>query len=536
MAAKSTNTDVESNLSKSKGQHHVSSIKSSDLVLTESTQESSNHGSQTRIVGNLQRAEAWLDKKMGIETQGIDRIHEENKVPPSVWNMFLIWWSLSCHVGGLPVGMLGYEFGLTFYQSASSSLIGMFFGALCTASCATLGPKLGLRAMATARYSFGFYGAKVCSLLNIIIGAGFATVNVVVVGQLLSAVSEYKLSLSVGCILIGVISYLVSLFGFKIIHTYEKYAWIFSFLTLCILGGQIGGKVDTSLPSTQSGLANIGAFFSFATINFSAASAWGSIASDYLCNYPASTPKRKIYFLTVSGIVTSSFFTVMIGNCLGNVAHNVISEPGAKAENYAYPILAEAYKHHGLGGLLSVSYHPVALSKVILILLTFSVIGNNVAVNYSSGLSIQLLGDYFHAIPRFIWSFLNAFIITGLAVLGRESLSVIVANFVNMLGYWTISFTLILAIEDRVFRRRSGYDLDAWDTSSKLPHGMAAILALIVSYLAGGLSGMAQSLYIGPLARKFGGDGGDVGIFLSGVITLTIYPIARYYELQTFLR
>ncbi|RKF82312.1 Purine-cytosine permease FCY21 [Golovinomyces cichoracearum] len=536
MAAKSTNIDVESNLSESKGHHHLSPVESSDLVFSESTVENSNHGSQMRSMGKLQRAEAWLDRKMGIETQGIDRIREEDKVPPSVWNMFLLWWSFTCHVGALPLGMLGPEFGLTFYQSASASLIGAFLGSICTASCATLGPKLGLRAMATARYSFGFYGAKVCSLLNIIIGAGFATVNVVVVGQLLSAVSEYKLSLSVGCILIGVISYLVSLFGFKIIHTYEKYAWIFSFLILCILGGQIGRKVDTSLPSTQSGLANIGAFLSFATINFSATSAWGSIAADYLCNYPANTPKWKIYLLTVSGIVTSTFFTVMIGICLGNIAHHVTSEPGAKAETYAHPILAEAYQRHGLGGLLSVSYHPVALSKVILILLTFSVIGNNVAVNYSSGLSIQLLGDFFHAIPRFIWSFLNGFIITVLAVLGRESLSVIVANFVSMLGYWTISFTLILAIEDRVFRRRSGYDLDVWDTSSKLPHGMAAILALLISYLAGGLSGMAQSLYTGPIARKFGGDGGDVGIFLSGVITLIVYPIARYYEFQTFLR
>jgi purine-cytosine permease-like protein len=52
-------------------------------------------------------------------------------------------------------------------------------GALCTAYTGTLGPKLGLRQIACSRYSFGFYGAKLCSVLNVIIGGGFAVVNYV---------------------------------------------------------------------------------------------------------------------------------------------------------------------------------------------------------------------------------------------------------------------------------------------------------------------------------------------------------------------
>jgi hypothetical protein len=34
----------------------------------------------------------------------------------------------------------------------------------------------------------------------------------------------------------------------------------------------------------------------------------------------------------------------------------------------------------------------------------------------------------------------------------------------------------------------------------------------------------------GPIAAKFGGFGGDVGIYLSGVLTLIVYPPARWYE------
>jgi purine-cytosine permease-like protein len=133
------------------------------------------------------------------------------------------------------------------------------------------------------------------------------------------------------------------------------------------------------------------------------------------------------------------------------------------------------------------------------VLLVFSVIGNNVAINYSSGLSMQLLGHYFHAIPRFIWSLVNAAVIAVLAIAGRQHLSTIVSNFVSLLGYWTVSFTIILLIEDQWFRRREGYNLNAWDVPQKLPWGVAAILALLTGYLAGGVTGMAQTWYIGKL-------------------------------------
>jgi hypothetical protein len=47
----------------------------------------------------LGKGEEWLDQKMGIETQGIDRILEDKKMPPSIFNTFFMWWSMTCHVG-----------------------------------------------------------------------------------------------------------------------------------------------------------------------------------------------------------------------------------------------------------------------------------------------------------------------------------------------------------------------------------------------------------------------------------------------------
>jgi len=248
-------------------------------------------------------------------------------------------------------------------------------------------------------------------------------------------------------------------------------------------------------------------------------SGWCSIASDYYCNYPADTKAWKVFALSFWGVVIPTTFSIVISACLGNAAVTA-----------AYPPYADAYKNHGLGGLIREVYHPVGWSKLCLVLLTPSVLGNNIAINYSCGLSLQLLGHWFHAVPRFIWSLLVAIVTAVLAIAGQQHLSTVVSSFVSLLGYWAVSFTLILLIEDKWFRRQEGYNLPAWDQPSKLPLGIAAVLALLTGYLAGGVTGMAQTWYIGPIAAKFGGFGGDIGIYLSAVFTAIVYPIARAIE------
>jgi hypothetical protein len=94
----------------------------------------------------MRQGEEWLDAKMGIETQGIDRIHEEDKKPPSILNVFFLWWSLTCHVGTIPIGILGTDdnvFGLTLGQATAMIVVGTILGAACTGYTGTLGPKVG---------------------------------------------------------------------------------------------------------------------------------------------------------------------------------------------------------------------------------------------------------------------------------------------------------------------------------------------------------------------------------------------------------
>lgn len=86
---------------------------------------------------------------------------------------------------------------------------------------------------------------------------------------------------------------------------------------------------------------------------------------------------------------------------------------------------------------------------------------------------------------------------------------------------------MILLLKDQWFRRRDGYDVSVWDMPNGLPIEAAAVGPLLAGYLAGGLPGMAQTWCIGPVAARYGGGGGDVGIYMSFAITGVLCFVLR---------
>ena len=70
-------------------------VKGADVERTTSTAEGNVEEikrareiqSSNVVLRKLKQGEAWMDEKMGVETQGIDRVLEENKDPPSILNV-----------------------------------------------------------------------------------------------------------------------------------------------------------------------------------------------------------------------------------------------------------------------------------------------------------------------------------------------------------------------------------------------------------------------------------------------------------------
>lgn len=103
-------------------------------------------------------------------------------------------------------------------------------------------------------------------------------------------------------------------------------------------------------------------------------------------------------------------------------------------------------------------------------------------------------------------------------------------TFLSIIGYWTIIHLVVVAEEHVIFRRCSWsqYDFDAWDKSSMLPFGWAAIGAFCFGFVGAAL-GMKVAWYVGPVARLIG-NGANIGHELTFAFSGATFPVFRWLE------
>lgn len=163
-----------------------------------------------------------------------------------------------------------------------------------------------------------------------------------------------------------------------------------------------------------------------------------------------------------------------------------------------------------------------------------------------------------------------AYTVAGIA--GREHFSAVLSNLLAILSYWTAFFVMIVFEEHVIFRRSRGYDLAIynqvrgkctlstrliadsftgfflrlancpWDLlpcifldpfpstspTNLFPHSAAACFGV-----AGAVVGMAETYYIGPIAKDIAMPfGGDLGFELAAAFAGVTYPPLRWLEIR----
>lgn len=69
----------------------------------------------------------------------------------------------------------------------------------------------------------GWWPARICVLLNVVILLGYSMIDAVVAGEMLSAVSpNNSLTVVVGIIIVAIITWVVTTFGIRVFHYYER--------------------------------------------------------------------------------------------------------------------------------------------------------------------------------------------------------------------------------------------------------------------------------------------------------------------------
>jgi purine-cytosine permease-like protein len=115
-------------------------------------------------------------------------------------------------------------------------------------------------------------------LLNAATVTGFSLVSAVVGGQTIAALNPDNVSVNVGIIIACLISWVVSLMGFKALHFWERWTWIPNLIALLVAVG-CGGKnlalQGDAPPSTPAQVLTYGSLIAGYFITF------GGVVSDY---------------------------------------------------------------------------------------------------------------------------------------------------------------------------------------------------------------------------------------------------------------
>lgn len=86
-----------------------------------------------------------------------------------------------------------------------------------------------------------YYLVSIIVAINLCTIAGFGIIASVLGGQTLSAVSEGSIDSTAGIVIMGICGMVVSFGGYKLLHQYERYCWVFALIAIVITTG-VGGK------------------------------------------------------------------------------------------------------------------------------------------------------------------------------------------------------------------------------------------------------------------------------------------------------
>ncbi|ANB13662.1 Fcy2p [Sugiyamaella lignohabitans] len=475
----------------------------------------------------------WLDRlfqeKLNAEVRGIEHIPEEERHDVSYLNAGSMWLGANLVVATFSLGTLGITtFGCSFWDSVLTIIFFNILGALPVAYYSTFGPKLGLRQMVMSRFWFGYQGIRVVAFLNCIACIGWTAVNTMVSAQILHTVNNGSLPPWGGVLVITLASLLVAVFGYKIVHAFEKFAWIPNFIIFIIIAVRMSKTHSFDAGTLGSGPNEAAAVLSFGGTIFGYATGWSSYAADYTCYMPKSTSRIKVFFLILFGLSFPLLFAMILGAaCATGINTN--------------PRFASNYNDNQIGGLLyaiMVENSLHGFGQFCQVILALSTISNNIPNLYSLGLSAQTVWSGFRKVPRIAWSILGCGVSVALAIPAYYHFADVMSDFMDLIGYWLAFYSAICLSEHLIYRKSiNNYDPLEYENKKTLPIGIAAIFAMCCG-VAGAVVGMSQVWYVGPIAIKIGdtGFGGDIGFELAFAFAFIGFNSTRWLELKYFGR
>ncbi|KAG2150826.1 cytosine-purine permease [Suillus clintonianus] len=467
--------------------------------------------------GFLRRTTLLLSR-WGIETHGIAPVPAEERLETRWYQMFFVWFSSNMNILAFSTGTAGPAFfALGVRDSIIIIVIVDMVSCLLPALFAIFGPKLGMRAMVQARFSWGYFGAIIPAVLNVFSSEGFLILECIIGGQTIASLSPH-LDDTLGIIIISVITLGVTFCGYRVIHWYESIAWIpnvVTFITMLAVGyPQL--HENQSVPVPPATPANI---ISFASFVASSIVGWCTMTPDYGVHHSPDASSTRIFIYTYLGFFTATATSHALGAAFAAAAPNV------PAWNAGYN------NSSSVGGLLHSVLRPTgAFGNILTALLALTIPSACAPTMYTFSTSFMAVATWFAAVPRWVYIIISEAILILVAIVGAKKFYTTFVDILDIIGYWSSAFAAIVLTEHVLFRHASfsedQYPITTWASYDLLPSGIPAVVAFVCA--CGVLVPfMSQAWYVGPVARQ---GSGEVGVFVGFVVGTITYALARSFE------
>lgn len=467
-----------------------------------------------------------LMKHMNAEVRGIERVPEEEKTDPSLWTAASMWMGGNMVCATFALGALGVStFKLQFWDSVATIIVFNILGSLSVSFFSTFGPPFGLRQMVLSRYWFGHQGIRIIAFLNCIACIGWNAVNTMVSAQMLHTVNNGGLPSWGGVLVITFLTVIVSMFGYRIVHNFEKWAWVPVFIVFIITAVRMAKTESFISKPLGSGVSEASSILSFGSACYGFATGWTSYASDYTVYMTKTTSRRYVALVVWLGLLFPCTFAMILGAaCM----------TGAETNSH----FAANYEKDSVGGLffaVLVDNSLHGFGQFCVVILALSTVANNIPNLYTLGLSAQAVWSPFRKIPRVIWTIFGAGVGIAIAIPAYMHFANVMHNFMNLIAYWLAIYTAIGISEHFIYRKGklSNYDPTRYEDKDYLPIGYAATFGFCCG-VVGAIVGMAQIYWVGPVSRLIGDPsvGGDIGFELSFGFAFVGFNLTRWLELK----
>jgi purine-cytosine permease-like protein len=459
-------------------------------------------------------------RPLQVEMNGINVIAEsERKGHPR--DLFWPWFAANVSVLGLSYGAFVLGFGISFWQAAAVSVVGIVLSFLACGFIAVAGKRGSAPTMVLSRAAFGVNGNKLPAVISWVLTVGWETV-LVILATLATAAVFQRLGWGGGTgtkvialIVVVALTIFGGVMGFDLIMRLQTWITIvtgvFTVVYIALVADHIHWHAVSAVHS-GSAQALIGALV-FVMTGFGLG--WVNVAADYSRYLPRRSSGAGVIGWTTFASSIAPIFLVVFGLLLAGSS----------------PALSAAISKDPIGALATLL--PTWFLVPFAIVAVLGLIGGSVLDIYSSGLALLTLGV---PVPRYAAALIDGTVMT----LGTIYVVFFANNFVGQFEGFLITLGVPIAawcgimLADIALRRRDYAEPELFSPDGRYGDiRWLPVLVIVVSTALGwGLvtNGMAswltwQGYLLGPFG--LGGKGGawafaNLGVLLALAIGFVV--------------